>query len=91
MDTKKMALTGTGLIATGIGLSAIGAVLVVPALVEFAMDVAEKAGGRFATEAERASRTVGTVAGTLQKSFIEAARAGVSEFRKAASAREPAA
>jgi hypothetical protein len=38
----------------------------------------EKGGGRLISEVERASKTVGTVAGTLQRSFTEATKAGIT-------------
>ena len=38
--------------------------------------------GRLGSELESASRTVGTVAGTLHRSFAEATRAGVAELKR---------
>ena len=71
---QKMAITGACLVATGIGLSALGAVLIIPAVVSLAAKGIEKGMTHLTMHAERASRTVGTVAGTLQRSFSEARR-----------------
>ena len=81
MKTKNMAITGAGLVIAGIGLSAIGAALILPAIVELTASVVGKAGDRLASEVERGSRVVGTAAGTLQRSFTEAAKAGMREIR----------
>jgi hypothetical protein len=86
MDTKqKMALTGVGLVAAGIGLSAVGAALILPAIVALSATVVGKGAKRLTSEFERASRTMGTVAGTLQRSFSEATKAGLAESRRSKS------
>jgi len=83
MDTqKKMAVAGAGLIAVGFGLGVVGALLIVPAVVVWTVDLAEKSADRLFTHAEKASKTVGTVAGTLQRTFTEATKAGVAEMRR---------
>lgn len=82
MNAKKVAIVGSGLIVAGIGLSAVGAALVLPALVSFTAKTLEKASDRLLAEVERASSVVGTVAGTLQRSMTEAARAGATEIRR---------
>lgn len=83
MEAKqKMAITGVGLVAAGIGLSALGAALILPAVVALSATVMGKGAKRLTSEFERASRTVGSVAGTLQRSFGEAARAGLAESRR---------
>lgn len=76
METRhKAAMVGSGLLAAGIGLSIVGTALLVPALVESAARLFEKS-------AEGTARRVGSVAGSLQRSFAEATRAGVTEFKR---------
>lgn len=83
MDAKqKMAITGTGLVAAGIGLSIVGAALIAPAVFAWAAGLAEKGAERFSARLEGASRKVGTVAGTLRRSFNQAAKAGVAEIKR---------
>jgi len=85
MDTqKKMAVTGAGLMALGFGFGVVGALLVVPAVVVWTASLVEKSADRLLGHAERASKTVGTVAGTLHRSFSEATKAGLAEVRKSA-------
>jgi hypothetical protein len=79
---QKMAITGVGLVAAGIGLTAVGAVLIVPAVLALTARVVEKGAKRLTNEFERASKTMGTVAGTLQRSFTEASHAGLAEIRR---------
>jgi hypothetical protein len=84
MDTKrKMAFAGASMVAMGIGLSLVGAALMVPAIAEWTINAMQKGTERLMPGLERASRTVGTVAGTLQRSFGEATRAGVAELKRA--------
>ena len=86
MESKqKMAIAGSGLIAAGIGLSMIGAVLIVPAAVAWTAGLVEKAADGFTAKVEGASKTVGTVAGTLHRSFSEAKRVGVAEIKRSRS------
>lgn len=86
--TQKMAITGVGLMAAGIGLGVVGAALVTPAFLGWAADVMEKGTDRLAANAERTSKMVGTVAGTLQRSFSAAAKAGLMESRRGVSTKE---
>jgi len=82
MESKqKMAMTGSGLIVAGIGLGIVGAALIVPAVFAWATRLIEKGADGFTAKVEGASKTVGTVAGTLQRSFTEAKRAGVAEIK----------
>ncbi len=86
METKqKMAIAGSGLIVGGIGLGIAGAALIVPALIEWTARVVGKGADGFFSKVEGASKTVGTVAGTLHRSFTEAKRAGVAEMRRSRS------
>jgi hypothetical protein len=87
METnQKMAITGSGLVVAGIGLSIVGAALIVPAVFAWAARFVEKGADEFAAKVEGASKTVGTVAGTLHRSFNEAKRAGVAEMKRSRSA-----
>lgn len=84
MDTKqKMAMAGSGLVVVGIGLGIVGAALIVPAAFVWTAQLFEKGADRLASKVEGASKTVGTVAGTLHRSFNEATKAGVAELRRA--------
>jgi hypothetical protein len=51
----------------------------------------EKGADGLAAKVEGASKTVGTVAGTLHRSFNEAKRAGVAEIRRSRSDQQHAA
>lgn len=84
-NKQKMALAGAGLMVTGVGLSVVGAILIAPALVAWAASAVEKGTERLITEVERASKTVGSAAGTLQRSFTEAARVGMAEMKRSGS------
>jgi hypothetical protein len=87
MDSKeKMAIAGSGLIAAAIGLGIVGAALIVPAAVAWTVRLVEKGADGFTAKVEGASKTVGTVAGTLHRSFSEAKRAGVAEIKRSRSA-----
>ena len=79
---NKMAIVGSGMVAAGIGLSLVGAALIVPAIFASAAKLLEKGADRVGDELEGASRKVGTVAGKLHRSFNEAKRAGVAELRR---------
>ena len=81
MNTRNMAITGAGFIVGGFALGAVGAALILPAVVQLTANVFEKTSDRLASEVERGSRIIGTAAGTLQRSFTEAAKAGVRELR----------
>jgi hypothetical protein len=83
MEAKhKMAIAGSGLVAAGIGLGIVGTVLIAPAVFAWAVRLVEKSADGLAAKVEGASKTVGTVAGTLHRSFSEAKRAGVAEMRR---------
>jgi len=79
---KKMAISGAGLLVAGAGLGILGAVLIAPAAFAWAMQLVEKGADGFTSKVEGASKTVGTVAGTLHRSFNEAKRAGIAELRR---------
>jgi hypothetical protein len=83
MDPKqKMAIAGSGLVVAGIGLGIVGAALIVPAVFAWTARFLEKGADGFTAKVEEASKTVGTVAGTLHRSFSEAKRAGVAEMKR---------
>ncbi|HVT93009.1 MAG TPA: hypothetical protein VHD76_09215 [Bryobacteraceae bacterium] len=83
MDSKqKMGIAGAGLLVLGTGLSLLGAALLTPIFAGWAAAWAQKGTARLTASGERASQTIGTVAGTLHRSFREAARTGISEIRK---------
>ncbi len=83
MDTKqKMAITGSGLMVAGVGLGIIGAALIVPALFSWTVEFLDKSADKVAEKVEGASKTVGTVAGTLHRTFNEAKKAGVAEIKR---------
>ena len=78
MEVKqKMAISGAGLIVAGMGLGIVGAALLVPAAFAWTTRLVEKGADSFTCKIAGASKTVGTVAGTLHRSFNEAKRAGV--------------
>lgn len=83
MDTKqKMAIAGSGLIVGGIGLGIVGAAMIAPAVLQWTGRLVEKGADGLFSKVTGASKTVGTVAGTLRRSFHEAKRAGVAEMRR---------
>jgi hypothetical protein len=83
METKqKMAIAGSGLVIAGIGLGIVGTALIAPAVVAWTVGLVEKGADGLAAKVEGASKTIGTVAGTLHRSFNEARRAGVAEMRR---------
>ncbi|MGA3203266.1 MAG: hypothetical protein ABSF12_12325 [Bryobacteraceae bacterium] len=86
METKqKMAIAGSGLVVAGIGLGMVGAAMIVPAVFAWTVRVFEKGADGITARVEGASKTVGTVAGTLHRSFNEAKRAGVAELKRSRS------
>ena len=86
METKqKMAIAGAGLLVASIGLGIVGAALIVPAVFAGTVRFVEKSADGLATKVEGASKRVGTVAGTLHRSFNEAKRAGVAELKRSRS------
>lgn len=83
MESKqKMAIAGSGLIVAGIGLGIVGAALIVPSVLAWTARLVKKGAEGFTAKVEGASKTVGTVAGTLHRSFTEAKRAGVAEIKR---------
>jgi hypothetical protein len=92
METKqKMAIAGSGLVVAGIGLGILGAALIVPAAFAWTARLVETAADSLTAKVEGASKTVGTVAGTLHRSFNEAKRAGVAELKRSRSEERTAA
>lgn len=82
MESKqKLAMAGSGLIVAGIGLSIVGAALIVPAVLAWTTRLVEKGADGFTAKVEGASKTVGAVAGTLHRSFTEAKKAGLAEIK----------
>ena len=83
MDTKqKMAIVGSSLIVTGVGMGFVGFALLVPAAFAWTTRLVEKGAGDFTAKVEGASKTVGVVAGTLHRSFNEAKKAGLAEIQR---------
>jgi hypothetical protein len=83
METKqKMAIAGSGLVVAGLGLGIVGMALIVPAVFEWAVGLAEKGADSLTAKVEGASKTIGSVAGTLHRSFNEARKAGVAELKR---------
>jgi hypothetical protein len=80
-----MAITGSALVAAGIGLGVVGTALIAPAIFEWTGKVVEKGIGRLGSGLENASRTAGTIAGMFQRSFSELARAAVVEINRSSS------
>jgi hypothetical protein len=86
MEAKqKMAIAGSGLVVAGIGLGIVGMALIAPAVFTWTARLVEKGADGLAAKFEGASKTVGTVAGNLHRSFNEAKRAGVAEMRRSPS------
>jgi hypothetical protein len=86
MDSKqKLAIAGTGMIAAAIGLGIVGAAMIAPAAVAWTARLVEKGAEGLTARVEGASKTVGTVAGTLHRSFTEAKKAGVAEIKRSRS------
>jgi hypothetical protein len=83
METKqRMAIAGTGLVVAGVGLGIVGAALIAPAALAWTVRLFEKGADGLSARVEGASKTVGAVAGTLQRSFNEAKKAGIAEMRR---------
>jgi hypothetical protein len=73
MDKKhKLAIAGAGLVVAGMGLSIVGMGLIAPAVFAWTVRLAEKGADGLVANLERASKTVGTVAGNLHRSLNEA-------------------
>jgi hypothetical protein len=84
-NTQKMALAGSALVVAGMGLGIVGIVLIIPAVFQWTLKLVEKGTDSLGPKLEDASRTVGTVVGTLHRSFNAAREAGVAEIRHARS------
>jgi hypothetical protein len=84
-NTQKMALAGSALVVAGAGLGIVGIVLIIPAVFQWTAKLVEKGADSLGPRLEDASRTVGTVVGTLHRSFNAAREAGVAEIRQARS------
>ena len=83
MEAKeKMAIAGFGLVAAGIGLGILGAAMIVPCVVGWTARLVERGADGLASNLEGASKTVGTVAGNLHRSFNAAKDAGVAEMKR---------
>jgi hypothetical protein len=83
METnQKMAIAGSGLVVASIGLGIVGCALIVPAMFSWTTRLLNKGAEGFTSKVEGASKTVGSVAGTLHRSFNEAKKAGVAELRR---------
>jgi hypothetical protein len=74
---EKMAIVGSGLVVGGVGLGIVGIAMILPVVFAWTARLAEKSADRLAAKMEETSKTVGSVAGTLRRSFTQAARAGV--------------
>ncbi len=86
MEAKhKMAIAGSGMVVLGIGLGIVGTALIAPAVFAWTARLVEKGADGLTAKIEEASKTVGTVAGTLHRSFSEAKKAGVAELRRSGS------
>ena len=83
-SNKKMAIVGSGLVVAGIGLGVFGAALMVPAAFAWGSRLLQHRADGMATKIQGASKTFGTVAGTLHRSFNAARKAGISEFKRGA-------
>jgi hypothetical protein len=83
MDTKeKMAIAGSGLVVAGIGMGIVGAALIVPCVIAWTARLVDRGADGLAAGVEGASKTVGTVAGNLHRSFNAAKDAGVAEMKR---------
>ena len=82
---QNMALAGSALVVAGMGLGTVGIVLIIPAVFQWTVKLIGKGADSLGPKLEDASRTVGTVAGTLHRSFNAAREAGVAEIRRARS------
>jgi hypothetical protein len=84
-NTQKMALAGSALVVAGMGLGIVGIVLIIPVVFQSTVKLVEKGAESLGPKLEDASKTVGTVVGTLHRSFNAAREAGVAEIRHARS------
>ena len=78
MESKeKITIVGSGLVVAGFGLGIVGLAMILPAVFAWTARLAEKSADGLSAKMEGASRTVGSVVGTLHRSFTKAARAGL--------------
>lgn len=83
-STQKMAIAGSGLVVAGAGLGLLGAALIAPAVFSWGARLLEQRTDGINDKLHDASKTIGSVAGTLHRSFNAARKAGVSELRRGA-------
>lgn len=81
-NNQKLALVGSGLVVAGVGLGLVGAALIVPAVLSWTAHMVDKGTDGLGNKLQDASKTIGSVAGTLHRSFNEATKAGMSELRR---------
>lgn len=75
MDSKqKMAVAGAGMVVAGSGLIVIGMAMMAPAIASLTGHLLQKSTDRALDQFERASRTIGTIAGVAQRAITEAAK-----------------
>ncbi len=80
-----MVISAAGWIVAGIGLGIVAASLLVPAAFAWTTQLVEKGADGFTAKVEGASKTVGTVTGTLRRSFNKAKKAGLAEIKRSRS------
>jgi hypothetical protein len=89
MKTKSNSgVIGAILIGTGVGLTAAGLVLVIPACLNWSAGIVEQAIRRGRESLDQATTTLGDLAGRAQTRFGEAAKAAKATTAKAAGAVE---
>jgi hypothetical protein len=80
MESKeKMAIVGSGLVVAGFGLGMVGLAMILPVVFAWTARLAEKGADGLAAKMEGASRTIGSCAGTLHRSFRQAGTVGVEK------------
>lgn len=85
MDSnQKRAIVGSGLVAAGLGLGIVGTALIVPAVFDWVVRLVDEKTNGLSTKMESASKTIGSVAGTLHRSFSAARKAGIEELKRGA-------
>ncbi len=83
-STEKLAIVGSGFVVAAVGLGILGAALMAPAALSWGARLLEHRADGINTKLHGASKTIGSVAGTLHRSFNAARRAGISELRRGA-------
>lgn len=81
---QKMALTGSGLVVAGIGIGAFGVALIAPGALAWGSRMFKRQSRGVSAKLEYASRNIGAVAGTLQRSLNAARKAGIAELKRSA-------